>query len=47
MTNAPRQRKTPQQLRSFRWFGDGPTGEAGMRTVSHRSRMRQLGVAAE
>jgi len=47
VTNAPRQRKTPQQLRSFRWFGDGPTGEAGMRTVSHRSRMRQLGVAAE
>ena len=47
MTNEPRHRKTPQELRSFRWFGDGPTGEAGMRTVSHRSRMRQLGVAAE
>jgi dihydroxy-acid dehydratase len=41
-------RKTPQQLRSYRWFGgDGPAGDQGMRTVSHRSRMRQLGVAAE
>jgi len=41
-------RKTPQQLRSYRWFGgEGPAGEAGMRAVGHRSRMRQLGVAAE
>jgi dihydroxy-acid dehydratase len=41
-------RKTPQQLRSYRWFGgDGPAGEAGMRAVGHRSRMRQLGVAAD
>ncbi len=41
-------RKRPQQLRSYRWFGGGgPAGEAGLRAVSHRSRMRQLGVAAE
>jgi dihydroxy-acid dehydratase len=41
-------RKTAQQLRSYRWFGgEGPAGEAGMRAVGHRSRMRQLGVAAE
>ncbi len=40
--------KTPQQLRSYRWFGgEGPAREAGLRAVSHRSRMRQLGVAAE
>jgi dihydroxy-acid dehydratase len=40
--------KTPQQLRSYRWFGgEGPAGEAGLRAVGHRSRMRQLGVAAE
>jgi dihydroxy-acid dehydratase len=40
--------RTPQQLRSYRWFGGaGPAAEAGLRTVSHRSRMRQLGVAAE
>ena len=40
-------RKTPQQLRSYRWFGgEGPAGEAGLRAVGHRSRMRQLGVAA-
>src|SRR6516225_6931505 len=39
--------KTPQQLRSYRWFGgEGPAGEAGLRAVGHRSRMRQLGVAA-
>jgi dihydroxy-acid dehydratase len=41
-------RKTPEQLRSYRWFGgEGPAGEAGMRAVGHRSRMRQLGVTAE
>jgi dihydroxy-acid dehydratase len=41
------ERKTPQQLRSYRWFGgEEPAGEAGLRAVSHRSRMRQLGVAA-
>jgi dihydroxy-acid dehydratase len=41
-------RKTPQQLRSYRWFGgDGPAGEAGLRAVGHRSRMRQLGVSAD
>jgi dihydroxy-acid dehydratase len=40
-------RKTPQQLRSYRWFGgEEPAGEAGLRAVGHRSRMRQLGVAA-
>jgi dihydroxy-acid dehydratase len=37
--------KTPEQLRSYGWFG----GErmAGLRSFGHRSRMRQLGVAAE
>jgi len=45
-------RRTPQQLRSYRWFGDGPIGSAadggaGLRTVSHRSRMRQLGYSAD
>jgi dihydroxy-acid dehydratase len=41
-------RKAPEQLRSYRWLGgEGPAGELGMRTVSHRSRMRQLGIAAE
>jgi dihydroxy-acid dehydratase len=41
------ERKTPQQLRSYRWFGgEEPAGEAGLRAVSHRSRMRQLGIAA-
>jgi dihydroxy-acid dehydratase len=45
---APAGRKSPEQLRSYRWFGgDEPPGQAGMRAVSHRSRMRQLGVAAE
>jgi len=40
--------QNPQRLRSYRWFGGaGPAAEAGLRTVSHRSRMRQLGVAAE
>jgi dihydroxy-acid dehydratase len=34
--------KTPEQLRSYRWFG----GE-GLRAFSHRSRMRQLGVNPE
>jgi dihydroxy-acid dehydratase len=38
--------RTPQQLRSYRWFGDGPAGEAGLRAVGHRSRMRQLGFGA-
>jgi len=41
-------RKTPEQLRSYRWFGgDEPAGQAGMRAVSHRSRMRQLGYSGE
>jgi dihydroxy-acid dehydratase len=38
--------RTPQQLRSYRWFGDGPAGEAGLRALGHRSRMRQLGFGA-
>jgi dihydroxy-acid dehydratase len=38
--------RTPQQLRSHRWFGDGPAGESGLRAVGHRSRMRQLGFGA-
>jgi dihydroxy-acid dehydratase len=41
-------RKTPQELRSYRWFGgEGPLGAIGMRTFGHRARMRQLGIAAE
>jgi dihydroxy-acid dehydratase len=41
-------RKTPQQLRSYRWFGgEASLGNLGMRQFSHRSRMRQLGIGAE
>jgi dihydroxy-acid dehydratase len=35
--------RKPEDLRSFRWFGDKRT--SGLRAFSHRSRMRQLGVA--
>ncbi len=43
-----RGRKTPEQLRSYRWFGNSESvGNVGMRTFSHRSRMRQLGILAE
>ena len=50
MTGAQRAR-TPEQLRSYRWFGADPAtdagrGSSGLRAVSHRSRMRQLGVGA-
>jgi dihydroxy-acid dehydratase len=34
--------KKPEELRSHRWFGG-----AGLRSFSHRSRMRQLGVGAQ
>ncbi|WP_417480645.1 L-arabinonate dehydratase [Maricaulis maris] len=34
--------KTPEDLRSFRWFGD-----PGLRTFGHRSRMRQMGCDPE
>src|SRR6202044_2461914 len=37
--------KQPEELRSFRWFGGERT--SGLRAFGHRSRMRQLGVAAE
>ncbi len=37
--------KKPEELRSYRWFGGERT--AGLRSFSHRSRMRQLGVEAE
>jgi dihydroxy-acid dehydratase len=37
--------KTPEELRSYRWFGAGRM--AGLRQFGHRSRMRQLGIAAE
>jgi dihydroxy-acid dehydratase len=47
-------RKTPEQLRSHGWFGGtsglgSPEGRpaAGLRTFSHRSRMRGLGYLAE
>jgi len=40
--------RTPEQLRSYRWFGGpGSLGAAGMRTFGHRARLRQLGIAAE
>ena len=35
--------RTPERLRSYRWFGEGPSASAGLRAVGHRSRMRQLG----
>jgi dihydroxy-acid dehydratase len=41
--NTPR--KTPEELRSFRWFGGERT--SGLRAFGHRSRMRQLGVEPE
>ena len=34
--------KTPEDLRSHRWFGD-----PGLRTFGHRSRMRQMGYDPE
>jgi dihydroxy-acid dehydratase len=37
--------KTPEELRSYRWFGGGPT--SSLRSFGHRSRMRQLGVDPE
>src|SRR5689334_20133820 len=37
--------KKPEELRSYRWFGGERT--SGLRSFSHRSRMRQLGVEAE
>ena len=37
--------KTPEELRSFSWFGSDRT--SGLRAFGHRSRMRQLGYAPE
>jgi len=37
--------KTPEELRSFRWFGGERT--SGLRAFGHRSRMRQLGIEPE
>jgi dihydroxy-acid dehydratase len=37
--------KAPEDLRSYRWFGDATT--SGLRAFGHRSRMRQLGVDPE
>jgi dihydroxy-acid dehydratase len=37
--------KTPEQLRSYGWFGSDRM--AGLRNFSHRSRMRQMGIEAE
>jgi dihydroxy-acid dehydratase len=36
------EQRTPEQLRSHRWFGPD-----GLRAFGHRSRMRQLGISAE
>src|SRR6266550_1056486 len=38
----PRTRKTPKDLRSFRWLGPDD-----LRSFSHRSRMKQMGYGAE
>ncbi|HEX4658931.1 MAG TPA: L-arabinonate dehydratase [Streptosporangiaceae bacterium] len=43
MTTGPR---TPERLRSYRWFGERPAASAGLRALGHRSRMRQLGFGA-
>ena len=40
----PGMTKKPEELRSYRWFGGERT--SGLRSFSHRSRMRQLGVTA-
>ena len=37
--------KTPEELRSSRWFGEGRA--SSLRSFGHRSRMRQLGVDPE
>jgi dihydroxy-acid dehydratase len=42
---AQQPRKTPEQLRSHGWFGIGTAD--GLRTFSHRSRMRGLGYLGE
>ncbi|HEY2441726.1 MAG TPA: L-arabinonate dehydratase [Streptosporangiaceae bacterium] len=44
-TDDVKPRKTPEQLRSHGWFGGDRS--AGLRTFSHRSRMRGLGYAGE
>jgi dihydroxy-acid dehydratase len=44
-----RNARTARQLRSYRWFGEGPGAGpewGGLRALGHRSRMRQLGLAA-
>ena len=41
----PGMTKKPEELRSYRWFGGERT--SGLRSFSHRSRMRQLGVDGE
>src|SRR5947209_2322487 len=41
-TPAPRPRKTPDQLRSARWLGPDD-----LRSFGHRSRLKQMGYAAE
>jgi dihydroxy-acid dehydratase len=38
-------RKAPEELRSYRWFGNERT--SSLRSFGHRSRMRQLGVDPE
>ena len=42
MPTRPRQRKTPEQLRSHRWLGPDD-----LRSFGHRSRMKQMGFEAE
>ncbi|HEX4366406.1 MAG TPA: L-arabinonate dehydratase, partial [Rhodopila sp.] len=42
MPKQPRIRKTPQDLRSYRWMGPDD-----LRSFSHRSRMKQMGYGAE
>jgi dihydroxy-acid dehydratase len=42
MPHQPPSRKTPQQLRSFRWLG-----RDDLRSFGHRSRLKQMGYSAE
>jgi dihydroxy-acid dehydratase len=41
-SDRPETRKRPDELRSHRWYGD-----PGLRAFGHRSRTRQMGIAAE
>ena len=42
MPQTQRPRKTPEQLRSYRWLGPDD-----LRSFGHRSRMKQMGFGAD